>query len=63
MDVAVEQLSEERQVYLNRYKEAREAGLIPEEAAAFAESGYDIGLFRWLIRSGCALEHLRRIVL
>ena len=62
MDVGVDQ-SEERRVYLNRYREAQDAGMIPEECKAFAESGYDIGKVRDLLRMGCPLEHLRRIVL
>jgi hypothetical protein len=54
---------EEREVFLNRSAEAIRAGLSVDEARAFAHSGVDIGLLRFLVRAGCPLELLRRIVL
>lgn len=58
-----ERLSEPLAVWFKRYQEAREAGLIPEEAKAWAESEQDVGELRRLVRDGCPLEQLRLIVL
>jgi hypothetical protein len=46
-------LEERHQVYLNRYREAREYGLTQLEARLFADSDIDIGALRRLARLGC----------
>lgn len=58
-----ERLHEEMQrVFRRRYLEARQAGLSRDEARVFAESGCDIGVLRHLVRSGCPVHLLARIV-
>ena len=54
---------EDLAVLLNRYREAREAGLTVVEARLFAESDRDVGELRKLVRAGCPVETLRAIVL
>ena len=54
---------EEAGVFQYRYQQARHAGLIPEDALAFAESAADIGELRRLVAAGCAPELILPIVL
>lgn len=51
------------EVFRNRYRDARRAGLPPDDALTFAESEADVGELRKLILKGCPVEQLRRIVL
>ena len=50
-------------VLRRRYWEALEAGLTEVEARLFAESDADVGELRRLVKDGCPLETIRRIVL
>lgn len=47
----------------HRLHAAREAGLPPEQAVAFAESRADIGLLRALAAAGCEPSLIAAIVL
>lgn len=61
---AVVAADEDREVFLNRSAEAaRDADMSVCEARAFAHSGVDIGLLRWLVAHKCPPELIRRIVL
>ena len=50
-------------VFQSRYKEARQAGLPPDDALLYAASDADVGELRRLVEKGCPVEQLRRIVL
>jgi hypothetical protein len=50
-------------VWMNRYKEARRAGLSSEEAEEFADSTRDIGELRNLVKQGCPPRLIARLVL
>ena len=50
-------------VWGNRYREARHAGLDHDDAIRFARGHQDIGELRKLVRDGCPLRLLREIVL
>jgi len=54
---------EEAGVFRYRYQQARQAGLIPEDALVFAESHADIGELRRLVAAGCPAERILAIVL
>lgn len=54
---------ENAEVFRNRYRDARRAGLPPDDALTFAQSFQDVGELRHLIELGCPVEQLRRIVL
>lgn len=54
---------EDAEVFRNRYRDARRAGLPPDDALTFAESEADVGELRRLIEAGCPVDQLRRIVL
>ncbi len=54
---------EQARVRRRRYWEALEAGLTEVEARLFAESPADVGELRRLVKDGCPLETIRRIVL
>lgn len=61
---ASDELSDEQlEVLRRRYVEAREAGLTIVEARLFAESDRDVGELRRLVKKGCPVEQLRRIIL
>jgi hypothetical protein len=56
--------SEERMtVWLNRYEEARKAGLSEEQARSYAESTHDVGELRLLVKRGCPPKLIARLVL
>ena len=46
-------VDEADRVLVWRYEEALEAGLTPQQADVFAESGADLGTLRRLIAAGC----------
>lgn len=50
-------------VYYHRYNAAKEAGLTMLERRLFAESDADIGVLRKLVRDGCPVDLIRKIVL
>jgi hypothetical protein len=50
-------------VWMNRYEEARRAGLSSEEAEEFADSTCDIGELRKLVKRGCPARLIARLVL
>jgi len=54
---------EQATVWVNRFDEAREAGLDEGEAQEFADSDRDIGELRNLVRRGCPPELIARLVL
>ncbi len=54
---------ERERVRRRRYWEALEAGMTSPEARLFAESPADVGELRRLVKDGCPLETIRRIVL
>lgn len=54
---------EQAEVFRRRYREARRAGLIPEDALEFAAGDGDVGELRRLADAGCPPEQLARIVL
>lgn len=53
---------EERAVFDHRYDEAREAGLSMAQAMAFAANGVDVGQLRKLVRLGCPVRTIAKIV-
>ncbi len=55
--------NEAERVRRRRYWEALDAGLTSPEARLFSESPADIGELRRLVKDGCPLETIRRIVL
>jgi len=57
------QPDEQARVRRRRYWEALDSGLTTVEARLFAESEADIGELRRLVKDGCPLETIRRIVL
>ena len=60
----IQRTDDEAGIVQYRYKQARHAGLIPEDALEFAESGEgDIGELRKLAAAGCTPELIARIVL
>ncbi len=65
MDAQAEELldGEEFAVWVNRYTEAREAGLPHLEACLYAWGTYDTGKFRALVDHHCPPELIARIVL
>jgi hypothetical protein len=50
-------------IWINRYDEAREAGMDEGEAREFAYSDRDIGELRDLVRRGCPPKLIARLVL
>ena len=58
-----ERTDEQKAVWAQRYKEARDAELTVVEAELFADSDADIGELRRLVKDGCPVEAIRRIVL
>jgi hypothetical protein len=54
---------EERNVIRRREREARQAGLEPQDAFDFARSHEDVGLLRRLVRDGATPDQIARIVL
>ncbi len=54
---------EQARVRRRRYWEALDAGLTEVEARLFSESPADIGELRRLVKDGCPLETIRKIVL
>lgn len=59
LDRAQEQVT----VWVNRFDEAREAGLDELEAQEFADSETDVGELRDLVRRGCPPKLIARLVL
>ncbi len=62
----MERLTEEEElasVFRRRYKEARAAGLLPDDAMAFAHSDADVGELRKLAAAGVEADMIVRIVL
>ena len=55
--------AETEQVHRHRYREARACGLSVLEATHFADSDGDLGELRRLIKLGCPMQLVRRIVL
>lgn len=53
---------EERAVFEHRYDEARAAGLTMTQAMAFAASRVDVGQLRKLVKAGCPVSVIARIV-
>jgi hypothetical protein len=54
---------EEAAVHLYRYRQARHAGLLPDDAMEFAHSHTDVGELRRLVAAGCEPELIAAIVL
>lgn len=54
---------EQDRVVGRRFDEALQAGLTPEEARAFAESGVDVGQLRKLVAAGCPARTMSDILL
>jgi hypothetical protein len=50
-------------IWLNRYEEARRAGLSSKQARELADSDRDIGELRELVKAGCPPRLIARIVL
>jgi hypothetical protein len=61
--LAEETTGERMKIWLNRYEEARKAGLTSEQAREFAESEQSIGELRRLVNAGCPPRLIARIVL
>lgn len=49
--------------FRRRYREARLAGIPPDDALTFAQLFQDVCELRHLIELGCPVDQLRRIVL
>lgn len=56
-------MDEELEVFRHRQAEAVEAGFTAREALIFGESKVDVGQLRSLVRDGCPLKLIRKIVL
>ncbi len=54
---------EEAAVFRYRYRQARHAGLIPDDAMEFAHSHADVGELRKLVLFGATAEQIAAIVL
>jgi hypothetical protein len=59
----VERTDEQADVFRYRYRQARHAGLIPDDAMEFAHSTADVGELRKLVAAGCEPELIAAIVL
>lgn len=54
---------EEAEIFRYRYRQARHAGLIPDDAMEFAHSNADVGELRKLVAAGATPEQIAAIVL
>lgn len=54
---------EQAAVFRHRYRQARHAGLIPDDAMQFAHSDTDVGELRKLVAAGATPEQISAIVL
>ena len=54
---------EEADVFRYRFRQARHAGLLPDDAMEFAHSDADVGELRRLVKGGATAEQIAAIVL